>query len=115
MYYAEAIKKINKCNPTGQKEKAIKYEVIMVLSDFCRQEPEFAQAIVQSDKTMDDCLKYCVKDASSCISDLEVYKRASEFWFETAKVSMELKIDLVGDSDSQTPSVLDLSFDDLFD
>lgn len=135
-FYNEAIKKLKDCKVKGNKENAIKSDVIRVLTDFCKQEPEFAQAIAQSDKSLNDCLGYCVKGAGNSISDIEVYRRACAFWFPTATVNMVMTVDLSGNTDIKQPavpknnitvttnkasepesnrSVLSLSFSDLFD
>lgn len=47
-------------NVTGQKENVIKREVRAALEEFCRQDAEFAQAVVQGG-TFGDCLKRCAR------------------------------------------------------
>lgn len=103
----------------GQKENAMKNEVHAALCEFCRQEPEFAQAIAQSDKTFSDCMKAVAKSAGSSISDLEAYKKAVNFYFPGARVNFKMTIDLIGDANTapkeqEKKSVLDISLDDLF-
>lgn len=46
------------------------------LKEFCRQEDEFAQAMVQGGKFA-DCMKAVSKGVSSALSDLEAYRRAA--------------------------------------
>ena len=56
----QAIKKIDKELKefnAGSKETAVSRYVADTLKSFCIQEPEFAQAIVQNDKTLSDCCK----------------------------------------------------------
>ena len=67
------------------------------LKDFCRQEPEFAQAIVQGG-TFEECMKAVAKGVGSSISDLEAYQKAVQFFFPGAKIRMQMTIDLVGDA-----------------
>lgn len=128
MYKDKAIDIIKKCkkDKLSQKGKAVSADVCRVLTMFCEQEEEFAQAVVQSDKKVEECIEYTVKDAVNSISDLEVYKRAAEFYFPGAKVQMRLTIDLIGDAaappapknENDTPPTsknkLNFSFDDLF-
>ena len=103
----------------GQAENIVKTAVYDALVNFCRQDDEFAQAVVQNDKTLGDCVKSAVKDASSRnpgISDLEVYRRAVQFYFPGAEVRMTLTVDLCGDAGTAAETgsgtagvVLDLS------
>ena len=58
--------------------------VYETLQNFCRQNEEFARAVEQSDKTLDDCMSALCKGIGSSISDLEVYKRAAQFYFPDA-------------------------------
>ncbi|MBO7253294.1 MAG: hypothetical protein J6V25_11795 [Oscillospiraceae bacterium] len=89
---------------SGQKEKAMAAAVLDVLNEFCRQEPEFAQAVVQSG-TFADCMKKVASGVESSISDLEAYKKAVEFYFPGAVVNMQLTIDLVGAANTETEPV----------
>lgn len=57
---------------------------------FCRQQPEFAQAIYQSNKTFADCMKHVAKGAGGSISDIEAYRRAVEFYFPGAQVEFQM-------------------------
>lgn len=80
----------------SQKGKAVSTYVVGILKDFCQQNSEFAQAIVQSDKTVVDCINVAVRNAGNSISDLDVCKKAVEFYFPDATVHFAMKID-VGD------------------
>lgn len=77
-----------------QKAKAVLDAVKNALITFCNQEEEFAQAIVESEKTISDCCTEIMKGVGNYISDLEVYKKAVEFYFSGANISFEMKIDL---------------------
>lgn len=88
-----------------KEDKAAKYDrygqamhkaVVEALSAFCRQNVEFSQAICQTDKTIEDCMKAVSKGIKSSISDLEAYTRAVQFYFTGATVSFRMLID-VGD------------------
>lgn len=119
MYKKEAIEKIKaeaqalkKLSPQGN---AVSKDVCNVLITFCEQDDEFAQAIVQGDKKLRDCIEHTVRGARQSISDLEVYKRAVEFYFPGATVHMNLTIDLIGEAAAPQKQSIGLSFDDLFD
>ena len=119
IYQFDAIKKLDTELDKfkgGQKESAVKKALYDALADFCRQDDEFAQAIVQSDKSLSDCAAAVMKGVGNSISDLEVYRRAVQFYFLGAEVRMTMTIDLCGNVDSDTGSgngsagvVLDLS------
>lgn len=106
----------------GSHEKAVQSAVEKALADFCGQNAEFEQAVLQGG-SFADCLKACVKGVKGSISDLEVYRRAVEFYFPTAEVRMAMTLDL-GDSgfSGETEdkpiimsSKVELSLDDLLD
>ena len=120
-YTIEAIDKIEKelreLNEAGKasfKVKAVAKETAETLIVFCGQDNEFAQAIVQSDKTLSEACEYAVKDCKNSTSDIAVYRRAVEFYFPGATVEMKMTIDLCG-SVKEKGTVIDLSFDELFD
>lgn len=90
----------------GQKEGAMKSAVQNTLLDFCRQNEEFAQAVVQGG-TFPECMTAVAKGAGSSISDLDAYKRAVSFYFPGAEVEMQVKIHLEPEDD------MDMSDDDI--
>jgi len=100
-YYEQACAKLDrelKGAKLNMKATAVKDSVIKVLKLMCRQEEEFAQAIVQTEKTVAGCIEKTVALCDRSISDIEVYKRAAAFYFPGAKVHMILALDLVGES-----------------
>lgn len=101
----EAINKLEEGqkNVSGQKEKAMAGAVAQQLKDFCQQDEEFAQAVVQGG-TFSDCMKKVAQGVGSSISDLEAYKKAVQFYFPGAEVRMQLTIDLIGDA-AEPPKV----------
>lgn len=127
LYKEQAFEKLDKEYNTGElsrKGKAVGGAVIKTLKMFCGQEDEFAQAIAQTDKTVAECIGYTVKECGNSVSDIEVYKRAAEFYFPGAKVHMTLTLDLTGDAAAPDNAVtkentpkkrsLEFSFDELF-
>ena len=90
------------------------------LSEFCRQNAEFAQAVCQSDKHFGDCVKAVARGVTTTLSDLEAYTRAVQFYFAGATISFKMLID-VGDgvlcdrTPEQPKSPLAISLDNLLD
>lgn len=102
--------------------RAIAKPTADALMEFCRQEPEFKQAIEQSGKSFDDCLTAITKGIGQSISDLEVYSRAVKFYFPVAAVRFHMTIDLCGDNGAVDPPItqhknepMQLSLDSLLD
>ena len=96
-YASQAVKKLTdeKGKVAGNKEKAMAGAVFATIKDFCLQDEEFAQAVVQGG-SFADCMKKVASGVSSSISDLEAYKKAVQFYFPGAEVKMQLTIDLIG-------------------
>lgn len=61
------------------------------LADFCRQDYEFAQAVVQGG-TFTDCMKAVAKNCGHGVSDLEAYRRAVRFYFPGADIEFQMAI-----------------------
>lgn len=115
----------------GKIEKVIKNRCAEVLQDFCRQEQEIAQAIVQSDKTFSNCMTAVAKNVKdNSISDIDAFRAMVQFYFPTADIHMHMTIDTCGNIPGAPPIImsnggqspkpetkksLTLSFDDLFD
>lgn len=105
----------------SQKGKAVGPSVLNVLKDFCDQNAEFAQAIMQSDKTVKDCIEYTVSKAGNSISDIEVYRKAVSFYFPGATVHFNMTIDLGDEGFSNNTTVsastkdINLSLDSFLD
>lgn len=89
----------------GNYQKAVASETAKALISFCKQEPELEQAIEQSGKTFQQCLDEIVKGIGKSISDFEVFSRAVKFYFSTAKVHFEMRIDLSGDNGYEAPPI----------
>ena len=77
----------------GHKERAMAPAVRDTLLEFCRQNEEFAQAVVQGG-TFRDCMAAVAKGVGGSISDLEAYRRAVSFYFDGAKVKFQMAIEL---------------------
>lgn len=109
----ETESKEGKFDRYGQAMKACVKDALL---EFCRQDGEFAQAVVQGGN-FSDCMaavSKCVKGSS--ISDLEAYKAAVQFYFPGAGINMQMTVDLCaavkGKEHSPAPDkglILDLS------
>lgn len=94
---------------TGQKEGAMKSAVRDALLEFCRQNEEFAQAVVQGG-SFKDCMAAVAKGVGGSISDLEAYRRAATFYFDGAKVNFSMTIQLEpAEAEPDRGILLDLS------
>lgn len=78
---------------SGQKENAMAPSVREALTDFCRQDAEFAQAVAQGG-SFKDCMATVAKGVGGSISDLEAYRKAVRFYFKGADVRFRMEIDL---------------------
>lgn len=105
----EKLKKELAAGKYDTKAAAMKGAVKDALVEFCRQNGEFAQAVVQGG-SFDDCMKAVARNVGSSLSDLEAYKRAVSFYFKGAEVKFRMEIQLVGDEPKKPkPVVLDLA------
>ena len=108
----QALEKLDKEFKGNRYEAAMKKEVSDVLRDFCRQNDEFAQAVVQGG-AFKDCVAAVVAGVRSTLSDLEAYNRAVMFYFQGAHVKMELHIQLEPDAE-EDGKLIRLDFADFF-
>ena len=94
----------------------IKDNVADALLEFCKQDGEFAQAVVQGG-SFGDCMAKVVSGINSVLSDLEAYRRAAAFYFPGADIHFDMRIDLcagVGGEDKPKNGVL-ISLDSFFE
>lgn len=97
----------------GQKERAMSSSVRDTLLEFCRQNEEFAQAVVQGG-SFQECMTAVAKGVGSSISDLEAYRRAASFYFDGAKVKFQMVIELEPAEASPVQGGLLLNLSDFF-
>lgn len=86
------------------------------LRDFCRQDDEFAQAVAQGG-SFADCMASVARGIGNYISDLDAYKRAVQYYFPGADVSMQIRIRTNPYEDTAAPEAgagIVLSFSDFF-
>ncbi len=118
----QAIKKLEtefkECKSLSQKGKAVGSAVLGALKTFCRQNKEFSQAVVQSNKPIKDCIESTVKGCGGSISDIEVYRKAVQFYFLGSDIKFSMTINLGDGGFSNSVEVpakkgLSLSLDEL--
>ena len=113
-YRDQAIEKIDQDYAHGMhgvKESAMKKAVRDTLAEFCRQDEEFAQAVVQGG-SFAQCMKAVASGVGGSISDLEAYRKAVQFYFPGAEIETTMHVRLCGD-DAKTEGLL-LKLDDFF-
>ena len=95
----QAVKKLEseKKGVSGSKAMAMSAAVFAAIKDFCVQEEEFAQAVVQGG-TFGECMRKVAAGVGNSISDVEAYKKAVQFYFPGAEIKMQLTIDLIGEA-----------------
>ena len=74
------------------KAKAFFQPTLEVLIDFCQQDVRFADAVLRDGKSLPECLAQIAKGVGSSISDLDVYRKAVQYYLPDAQISMQLSI-----------------------
>lgn len=106
----EAEKKAGKYNKYAQ---IMKERVCETLKFFCRQDREFAQAVVQGG-TFENCMKAVAADARTFgdghgIPDPEAFRRAVRFYFPGADVTYHMTINLCADVEADAAATVPAS------
>lgn len=99
--------KFKECKSLSKKGKAVSSAVLDALKTFCRQNAEFSQAVVQSDKPVKDCIESTVKGSGGSISDIEVYRKAVQFYFPGSDIRFSMTINLGDNGFSNAPGTAD--------
>lgn len=71
---------------------AVHTYVANALRSFIQQDARFAEVFYKTKRTFSDCVKEIMKGCGSSISDIEVYRRATKFYFPNSEVEFILKI-----------------------
>ena len=85
------------------KAKVFYQPTLEVLSDFCRQDERFAEAVLQNEGSFCDCLSAVSKGVGSAVSDLDVYRKAVQYYLPDAQITMQMSIYL-GAEEKQSPA-----------
>lgn len=102
----------------GRKEFLIAVHVVDNLILFAKNE-EFCLAIKNSEATLKDCCKEIMKDVGNHISDIDVYRKAAQFYFKDAEIEFNMSI-IINDEKTKVNNQtnkskkIDISLDDLF-
>ena len=100
----------------GRYENAVNSAVANALCEFCSQSEEFARAIIESDKTYDECLTAICKGLGQSISDFDLYTKAVQFWFPGAVVEYKMTIRMSEyEVEEEQHEDISLSLDSLLD
>lgn len=102
-WYEQAKNKLEAEKKAGSYDRyagAMKDAVCEALDGFCRQDAEFAQAVVQGG-AFADCMKAVAKGCGSSISDLEAFRRAVRFYFPGADVKFHMTVNLCADVEAE--------------
>ncbi len=105
-WYEQAKRKLEAERASGKYDRyasAMKGAVCDALDGFCRQDGEFAQAVVQGG-TFEDCMKAVAKNCGSSISDLEAFRRAVQFYFPGADVRFQMSVNLCASVEAEEPT-----------
>ena len=92
-----AVKKLSdtaqKKGCSNNKASVMYSHIVKALKNFCEQNVEFAEAVLQSNKTVGECADSIGRSINgSSISDIEVYRKAAEFYFPGCVVEFEMKL-----------------------
>lgn len=92
MYAKKLKKELAEIKGASRYVNEVKQEVFNAVMNFCGQSAEFAQAVEQSSKTFGQCCEAVVKNCGSCLSDIEAFRRAADFYFPGAKIEFRMVI-----------------------
>lgn len=106
-WHEQATKKLAAEKNVGNYDKyanAMKELICEKLCIFCKQDSEFAQAVVQGG-TFADCMKVVAKGCGSALPDEEAIRRAVRFYFPGAGVKFHMELNLCADVEAEAASV----------
>ncbi len=115
--YKEGKGKLNHYARAISTEGSEGFNILTALKQLCEDNDEFAQAVMQQDKSVCDCLAEIVKGAKQSLSDLLALTRAVQFYFPGADVKLTMSLDLGdgGTSNKSSGKSVDLELDSLLD
>ncbi len=94
-YTAAAIAKIDaeeKAFKGAWKAEQVKSHVANTLRQFCKSDTRFAEVVVKTVRSLSECCAAVMDGTSNAISDLEVYKKAVQFYFPKADIEFQMLI-----------------------
>lgn len=66
--------------------------VANALRSFIQQDVRFAEVFYKTKRSFSDCVREIMKGCGKSISDIEVYRRATKFYFPNSEVEFIMKI-----------------------
>lgn len=111
---AKLDKELKELKSVDERIAVMKQPVHDALVEFCRQDAEFAQAVMQGG-TFDACMTAVAKGVGPSISDLDAYRRAVQFYFPGADIRMQMTVDLCASVRGDEPPRKQAVVLDLFD
>lgn len=117
-WYEQAKRKLEAEKGSGSYDRyasAMKGLICEKLCIFCKQDSEFAQAVVQGG-TFTECMKVVAKGCGAALPDEEAIRRAVRFYFPGATIKFHMELNLCGDVEAEAaapvastgPKILDL-------
>lgn len=67
------------------------------IKDFCSKNENFAYVVYKTKRTLADCVAEIMKGCGSHIADIEVYKKAVQFYFPNSTIDCVMTITLTGE------------------
>lgn len=101
---SSAIKKLDeeeKAFIGGFKSKLIFPHVCKTLRGFIDEDDRFAEVFANTARTVSECCAAIVDKSGDALSDLEVYRKAVQFYFPNADVEFKMNVRITGDAPSE--------------
>lgn len=101
---SSAIKKLDEEEKVfigGFKAKLIFPHVCKTLRGFIDEDDRFAEVFANTARTVSECCAAIVDKSGDALSDLEVYRKAVQFYFPNADVEFKMNVRITGDAPSE--------------
>lgn len=85
----------------GFKAKLIFPHVCKTLRGFIDEDDRFAEVFANTARTVSECCAAIVDKSGDALSDLEVYRKAVQFYFPNADVEFKMNVRITGDAPSE--------------
>ena len=97
----EAAAKFSGTTPIQRVQKVLAEEIGKMLTRFCYQNEEFAQAVDRCDKTLTDIVEGITSTTSgkAALSDVEAYAAAVKYYLPAAQVIVSFRVNLPDEFD----------------
>lgn len=94
---------------------ATKSAVFESLCDLCNKSERFDDLIGHSDRTFSDCMTEIVKGIGSSISDIDLFRRAVQFYVPGADLRFDLHITLPDEAETPVSNIHEPQIISIFD